>query len=323
MAEARYDRDDQRLLLLAAAQIDAYSVIQLPTGEAAFLDASTATAASAYTENLRTRGKVRVEKTTSQVFLPGQSIYWDHSANKAHYAKVNDRDFYLGVCVEDAAAADIVCTVDLNKRPHYDIDLARDWFDTTTVGTQGLNTMGSFRRGGGNKFILSSTSEAQKMEVVSRDGFAPTTANWIVEMMFVVVAGGAAAEPDFNIGIANGTHATDFDSVTQRLSVHIDGNSTNLNLGSTDGTTTVAYTDTTSDYTAGSTVAVREHWLFDGRDPADVQCYRNGVLQLGSTVFNLAAASGTHFLIAHLEKTSSATVFEVDIERLRCWYSEQ
>lgn len=322
MAEARYRRDDQRFQLLAASQIDAGQVIQLPTGEAAFLEGGGAVSSTANTENLRTRGKVEIEKTTGQVYLPGQEVYWDYSANKLHYAKVNDRDFFVGSVCEDAVSADLTALVDLNKRQRADIDFTRDFFATTYVGTQGVNTMGIWPRAGGRKFIASTTNEAQKFELLSRDGF-DKNANWIIEALFTVVSGGAAGEPDFNIGVANGTHATDFDSVTEYCALHIDGNSVNLNLQSKDGTTTVASTDTTSDYTAGSTVAVREHWLFDGRDPADIQIYRNGVLQLGSTVFRLDNAVGPLFLIAHFEKTAAATVFELDLERFRCWFSEQ
>lgn len=322
MAEGVYDREDQRFVLRASTTYSAGAVVQLPTGEAAVYRSDTALSSGSDSELFATRGKFQIEKTTSMVFLAGQEVYWDHSANKLHYAKVNDRDFFVGVVTADADSASLTAVVDLNKRQRADIDMVRDFFATTYVGTQGLNTMGIFPRGGGRKFIASTTNEAQKFELISRDGF-DKNANWIVEALFTVVAGGAGAEPDFNIGVANGTNATDFDSVTERLSLHIDGNSTNLNLGSTDGSTTVAYTDTTADYTAGTTVAVREHWLFDGRDPADIQVYRNGALMLGSTVFKLDAATGPLFLIAHFEKTSSATVFELDLERFRCWFSEQ
>ncbi len=322
MSEAVFTRDDAYYEHLATGTIDGYQVFQLPTGEAAFLDQSAAISSAANTDRLRTRGKVTINKNTSQVFLSGQEVYWDHSANLAHYTKTNDRDFFLGTVAKDATSAALTCVVDLNKRNKFDIDLNRDFFATTYVGTQGLQTMGIFPRGAGFKYILSTANEAQKFELISRDGFSPS-AKWVVEAMFTVVAGGAAAEPDFNIGVSNGTHASDFDSIAEYCALHIDGNSTNLNLQSKDGTTTVAATDTTSDYTAGATVAVREHWLFDGRNTADIQIYRNGALQLGASTFRLDNATGPLFLVAHLEKTAAATVFELDLERLRSWTCEQ
>ena len=37
---------------------------------------------------IQTCGVYTVAKTTSMVILDGGAVYWDHSANKAHYAKI-------------------------------------------------------------------------------------------------------------------------------------------------------------------------------------------------------------------------------------------
>jgi hypothetical protein len=322
LSEATRVREAADFYLQVAATASAYEVQQMPSGEAAYLERSTALSSGSFTDQWKTDGKVSVDKTASIVLLAGQEVYWDHSANTATYQKVNDRDFYLGTATKDASQSDTKVEVDFNKRQKFDIDMARDCFLTTIVGTQGLNTMGMFPRGGARKLILSTANEAQKMELISVDGFSKD-ANPIVEAVFRVVNGGAASAPDFNIGIANGTHATDFDSVTEYCAIHIDGNSVNINAQSKDGTTTVASTDTTIDYTAGSTVATRVHVLFDCRLPEDIQIYVNGALVLGATVFRLDNAASTQFLIAHLEKTAAADVFEVDVERLRSWTSQQ
>lgn len=322
MSEATRVREAADFYVQAGASVSAYEVWQLPTGEAGYLERSTGLSSGAFSDQWKTDGKVSVDKATGVVFLPGQEVYWDHSANNATYQKVNDRDFLLGVATKDAASADTKVEVDFNKKQRYDIDLARDCFLTTYVGTKGFETMGVFPRGAARKLILSSTNEAQKLDLISVDGFSKD-ANPIVEAVFRIVSGGAGAEPDFNVGVANGTHNTDFDSVTEYCAVHIDGNSVNINAQSKDGTTTVASTDTTIDYTAGSTVATRVHVLFDFRDPTDVQIYVNGALVLGSTVFNVNAVASTLFLIAHLEKTAAATVFEADVEKLRSWTSQQ
>ena len=113
------------------------------------------------------------------------------------------------------------------------------------------------------------------------------------------------------------------DAIAEHCFLHIDGNSTNLNLQSKDGTTTVAATDTTLDYTAGSAVANRVHLLIDGRNLASLRIFINGVRALAGTTFRLDNAASTLFLLAHLEKTSAATVFEVDVDLLRLWTSQQ
>lgn len=323
MAEAVYTRGDDRFQLLAAATLDGGQLIQLPTGEAAFLDDADPVSAATYTDQLRSRGKATVEAATGWQGVAGQDVYWDHSANKLTYLKVNDRDFFAGVLVRDKGAADITAEVDLNKRQRFDIDLARDWFDTAPIGTQAVGGFGEPRvRGGGRKLVLSATSEAQKIDLFSRDRFA-VGAKWCAEFVFSLVDNGAGAAPDLSIGVANATNATDASAITQRLFVHLDGNALDLFAESADGTTTVALTDTTVNVTEGGAVANRVHVLFDGRDPADVQVIVNGALVLGSTVFRLDAATGPLGLLIHLEKTSAADIYEVDIERSRVWYSEQ
>lgn len=322
MAEARYKASDDLYTLLAAGTLDGYGVIQLPTGEAAFLDQEAAVAGGAYTDKLRTRGKVTVEKATGVVLLAGQEAYWDHSANKLTYRKVNDRDFCLGTVVEDATSAQLTAVVDLNKRQRFDIDIRRDPVLTAIIGTQALDTMGVFDRGGARRFILSATNEAQKVDILSVDGFAPG-ANAIVELIFRVPSDGLGTVVDVSLGVANGTHATDADALTEHLFVHLDANNTNLNLQSRDGITTVAATDTTQDYTEGSAVANRVHVLFDLRDLADIQCYVNGALVLSSTVFRLDNATGPLFLLAHCEKTASTDTYELALDALRCWFAEQ
>jgi hypothetical protein len=323
MPEAVYVRADDRFQMLAASTYDAGQLIQLPTGEAGFLYSESPVSTGADTEDLRTRGKATVYKATGVVLLAGQEVYWDHSANNLTYQKVNDRDFYAGIVVANASSAAVSCVIDLNKRQRFDIDLGRDHFDTVLVGTQAVGGFGEPKvRGGGRKLVLSATSEAQKVDLFSRDRFA-LASNWIAEFLFTLADNGAGSAPALSIGVANATHATNASSIAERCFVHLDGNALGLFAESGDGTTTVALTDTTVDVTEGSAVANRVHVLMDGRDPADVQIYVNGALVLGSTVFNIAAATGPLGLLVHLEKTAAADVYEVDPEKVRVWYSEQ
>lgn len=172
---------------------------------------------------------------------------------------------------------------------------------------------------GGSAFLLhTAIAEAQKADLLSRDGWA-IGANAIVEGQFTVLDDGDANAIDFNIGISNGTHATDADSITEACFLHLDGDSLDLYAASRDGTTTVAATDTTVNITLGTPV----YFAIDTRNPADIQIYVNGVLVLGSTVFKLDAASGPLRLLAHLEKTSDDTTAEYHIDRLSCRIAEQ
>lgn len=322
--EARFIRFDDEFLLTAGATVSAREVWQLPSGEAAYLESESALSSGSQTDDFKTRGKIMVDKSTSVVFLPGQEVWWDHSANLATYQPVNDRDFCLGICADEGsvAASALKVTVDFNKRTRYVVDNDRDGHESVFVGTQGLNTMGVFRRGGAHKMILSATSEAQKMDMLGVD-FRAVGAKMIVEGMFRIVSGGAAGEPDFNIGIANGTNATDADSITQHVFLHIDGNSTTINAQSKDGTTTVAATSTSTTYSAGSAVANRVFFQMDCRDLTSVKIYINGARVLSGTTFRLDNASGPLTTLAHLEKTASTTVFEANIDFLRMYTSQQ
>lgn len=322
MPEATFERDDARFVsYLAAANYADGEIIQLPTGEAGVLDRTTVSSGSR-TDGFRTRGKFTVEKTVGVQLLPGQEAYWDHSTNKATYQKVNDKDFCLGTVCADAAGTALTCTVDLNKRQQADIDLNRDHFDSVIIGTQAVDTMGLYQRGGGRKLILSSTSQAQKVDLFSRDRFA-VASNWVVEYLFTVPSVGSGTEPDLNFGVANDTNATDVEAITEFCVVRVNGNALDLFADSDDGSTDVGETDTTVNITAGSAVSNRVHVLFDGRNPADIQIIVNGALVLDSTVFRLDAAAGPLGLLVHLEKTSSASTFEAALERARVWYSEQ
>jgi predicted RecA/RadA family phage recombinase len=264
-------------------------------------------------------GVYRVPKTAGIAVLDGGRVYWDHSANAAHFKKVNDRDFYLGRAVGDAAAADTTMLVAFDVDPPYDIDLLRDGYLTVPVGTQAL---GGFlppqRQGGALFFQLSATNEAQKLDALSRDRFA-TGANAIAEFIILLPNGGSGAASDYSVGLANGTHATDADAITESLFFHLDGGSTNINAESDDGTTEVAATDTTKDFVAGTAVANRVELWIDVRDPADARFYVDGVEVLAATanLGNVAAAAGPWGLLVHLEKTAGTETADLVVEAAR------
>lgn len=319
MPEATFVRDWDQTRLTLTASLGAGELIQLPNGKAGFTD-GTAGYSSGDKPVLKSSGVVAVPKTNGIVLLDGGPCFWDHSANALHYKQVNDRDFSAGSVVGDYASGDTIAYVNLNDQPQYLVDIARDAFITSLTGTVAVSGCNIFRRGGAHNFVLSSTSEVQKLDALAVNGFAPG-AQWVVEGAFRVISDGAGTAADINLGIASATHATDADSIAEHLFIHLDANNTNINLQSKDGTTTVAATDTTIDYTESSTLANRVEFWMDGRTKsggtADIQCYVNGALVLGASTFRLDNAVGPLFLLAHVEKTSAADTYELALDWLR------
>lgn len=323
MADAGFSKPASPIYQTAQGAVAVGEVRQLADGRAGVFVGSTA-ATTGDSTGFRTDGIFVMPKAATFSALDGMPAYWDHSANAINYKRTGDRDFYVGRFYLDATQAATECSVNLNVPENlWDVDLLRDAYLTVPTGTQAL---GGFlppqRRGGSLTLLLSTTNEVQKADALGVDTFSKN-ANAIVRMIFRVVSDGAGAAPDFNIGIANDTHATDADSIANYLFVHLDGNSTNINLQSKDGTTTVAATDTTLDYTEGSALANRVEVWFDLRTPEDVQVYVNGVLALAATVFRLDAAANELRLLAHLEKTAAADVYEVAVDALQAKFSEQ
>lgn len=308
----------------AAAAIATGEIQQLADGRAAFYTGLDA-AASGDRTNWQTEGKCTVTKTASQVWIDGAPIWWDHSANSATCIPpmaAGDRDFYLGTADGDVASATTTGVVNFNVEPSHIIDLARDEFATiivkTVVGSTTVEVPHVEPRGGGTAMILGTTAEAQKVDLLSGRSFA-LASNWIVEGIVNIVTNADAAAGDFNIGVANATHASDADAITESCFLHVNGADTNIYAESDDGTTEVAATDTTIDFTAGTAFS----FAMDGRNPADVQIYINGVLVLGGTTFDVSAATGPLKLLAHIEKTSDDSPGTFVIVKLTCRTAEQ
>lgn len=317
MPEATFVRDFDKTNVTLAASAGIGEVRQLADGRAGWLDYATAKS-SGDKVDFKTAGCVAIPKASGVVILDGGRVYWDHSANQATYTTANDRDFYVGTAQGDFGSGDVIVYVNLNVQQRNILDIANDPFVTAIVGTQALGGLGLLRRGGAHNIILSSTSEAQKVDILTRAGFA-TGANAIIEAIVNVISDGAGTVVDVSVGAANGTNATDADSITESLFLHLDANNVNINFESDDGSTEVAATDSTIDYTEGTPFEV---W-FDMRDPADVQVYVNGSLVLGSTTFNVSAATGPWKLLVHVEKSSSSDTYEIDINRLTARIAEQ
>lgn len=324
MSDATLVRGQHDMRLVAANAVAAGECWQIADGRAAVYAGQNA-AASGDRTAFTTTGQFTMPRTASIVTLDGGRAYWDASASLVHFKKVNDRDFYLGRFIGDSASADTTCVVNLNVDPRYDIEVNRDPCLSVTAGTAAAGGFGfPIQKGGAETILITSTNEAQKCDLMSVDGWAPGTANAIVEFAFRVISGSAAGTVvDVSLGIANGTNATDADAITEHCFIHMDAGSTKINAQSKDGTTTVTSTDTTLTVTAGSALASRVEVWMDTRIPGDVQIYVNGVLVLGSTVFDLSHATGPEFLLFHVEKTSSTDTYEIALDWMRARFAEQ
>jgi predicted RecA/RadA family phage recombinase len=292
-------------------------VIQLPDGRAGVVLADVT---SGNLTSVDVSGIFEVPKTTSMVLLKGGRTYWDHSANKAYFRAINDRDFYLGSVYAAAASAATTVQVRLNGRVEYAVDAVRSPGLSVPVGTAAAGAFGRGVgwKGAGLNLLLTATSEAQKVDWLSKDGFA-VGAKAVVEFAFSVPTGSAAGgAQDLSIGVADGTHATDADSVANHVFMHFDGNAVKLNFQSkSTGKVTVTAQDSLTTLTAGQTNAagVRKEVWMDFSDPTDVQCYVDGVLVLAASLFDVSGAT-TLQLLAHLEKTTGTETAEVDVDFL-------
>lgn len=312
MAEAYSPYEGSPKIASAAAAYTGGQVIQIANGRAAVVPVDIDSGKPLQPIDT---GNYVVAKTTSQVWVDGQPIYWDHSANSATcLTPTSDRDFFLGSAVGDAASADTTGRVNLNVAPSYIVDLRKGVW--TSEATNGLGT--TVLAGGGIQLAFDAVSEAAQAADYSERTF-PIASNWILEGRMAVFNIGDNAALDIDIGVASASHATDFESVAEFVALHLDGNALDIYAHSDDGTTDVAPTDTT----VNAVDDTYFDFVIDGRDPTDVQIYINGVLVLGGTTFTLSAATGPLKAIVEIEKTSDDTVADVRVDYLRVRTAEQ
>lgn len=271
---------------------------------------------AAVLDALTVLGIFLVQKTTGIVILDGGNVYWDVSAGKAHYRpEVGTADFHLGVAVGDAASAATTMRVRLNERARYLIDSRFGLWTTEATNGEGVTSL----YGGGAKLSFDAVAEAAQAALYSERG-VPANSNPILEGRIAIYNIGDDAALDIDIGLASGSHATDFESVANFVGLHFDGNDLSIKVMSDDGTTDVAAADSTID-------AVDDTWLefwIDARNQSNVRIYVNGVdiVPVGTTL-TLAAASNALKALAMMEKTSNDTVADLRIDFLRVRTADQ
>ena len=316
-SEALVYKDPPPLEFTAPVALTSGEVFQLPDGRAAVVAGLAGFAAGdwacAYVQ-----GIYSVQKTASIALLKGGKVYWDRSANKAHF-RPQSGDFFLGTVVADAAGTDTTVDVDINVVPQYAINLdgapsGTRWTEAITGAGQGLVTEATM--------VQYTTLSCDNGDEVAMAAIYPTDVRDHIPVADGPIFEARVAIPDIgddgqlniNVGLANGTHATDADAITESVFIHFDGSALDILAESDDGTTEVAATDTTIDALADNTIF--EIWI-DCRDLTDIQIYIDGVNVLPASVFKLNAATGPVFPIAHIEKTGSTTTCEVWIEWMR------
>jgi hypothetical protein len=311
-------RDWNRLQYISQGSIPAGKIWQTRDGRGSVYPGTVAGAATD-TLTLYGSGQPNVVANSAVNILDGGPVYWDRTNGYATFKRVGaNRGFFLGSAVGDSLLAASM-TVNENIAPRYDVDLERDPWTTAVIGTQAAGGLGPpGLRGGALDFLLTSTNEAQKVDALSDDGII-TGSKGIFEAAVKVINGGASTHAKFYIGLANATHATDPTAVAEYIYFEIDSNVTKINAQSSDGTTTVAKTDTTKTYTTNTRF---ELWI-DVRDPTNVKLYVDGVRVLSGTTFSLAAGASNLFLLAWLGKTASTDTAEFQVDWCRVRTAEQ
>lgn len=300
MSEAALYKDADTITILAPAALASGQVVQLPDGRAGYVMGLKAVAAGDPVE-IQVGGQAVVAKTANVEILPGDELRWDRSANTATPLNaIADADFVIGTAVDGAAAADTTVVVALNKRPVYAIDIFRDRSDSVIVKTAG--TPAVTWTPGCATLTFSTTAEAQKVDIMSAAAI-PVGVPFIAEGRVAAFDIGDDAALDFNVGIANGTHASDADEIAESVFFHLDGSALDIKAESDDGTTEVAATDTTVDAVDDTFFDFR----IDARDLSDIKLYINGARVLSAKTFKLDKATGPFKLLVHVEKSANDT----------------
>lgn len=295
--------------------LSAGEVRQLADGRAGVFPSFFALAAGASAE-FRADGKWTMPKIASKVCLDGFPAWWDHANNYVTPLRpISGRGFKVGSFIGDAASADTTCAIALNITPRPQISL-RDGEVWTNEATNGLGTTPLL--GGGFQMAFDAVAEAAQAANYSART-VPIAGNPMMRARVCVADNGDNAALDIDIGFANASHATNFESIAEFVAFHYDGNALDIFAHSDDGTTDVAPTDTTVNFVEGT---YHELWI-DARTPTDIQMYIDGVLVLGATVFTLGNATGPIFPIVNMEKTSDDTLADFRVAELDVYFREQ
>ncbi len=319
-AEASYLGNPDTVSFTAVAARASGEVIQLADGRAAIV-AGLKAAAIGDQVTAHVRGRFTVSKTASIAFIKGGRVFWDRSAGTATFSRASG-DFYMGVAAADAVGTASSVVVDLNVKQENIVEFDGNpnpdclWTSEATDGvgvtasTLATDTMLSFD-------AVAEVAQAALFPTDAKN-HAPVADGPILELEVAVYDIGDDGALDISFGLANGSHATDADSITEAVLFHLDGTALAILAESDDGTTEVAATDTTV-VAVDDTFA--EFWI-DARDLTDIQLYIDGVNVLPASVFKLNAATGPVFPLVHIEKTNNDSLADVRVKGIRLRLSD-
>ena len=309
MAEAAISKDANANAydITAPEALDGGEILQLASGRAAFT-AGLLGIASGDPATLIYAGQVTITKIATCSVLDGGKLWWDRSASSATGIRTAD-SFYIGTAVGDAAYAATSVVVDLNAIQAPQIELGKGAW--TNGVTDGLGVTAGTLGGNELKLCFDAQAEVAMAALYSVDTI-PVADGPILEGRFAIFDIGDHAALDINVGLANASHGTDADAITEAVFIHLDGTALSILAESDDGTTEVSATDTLVDAVDDTYF---ELWI-DCRDLSDVAIYIDGARVLSGTTFVLTDATGPLLALVHIEKTSNDTLADLRVAML-------
>ena len=187
----------------------------------------------------------------------------------------------------------------------------------TKVETLGLGVISSDQPNGVLKFVFDAVAEAATSALYMINAPFDIDDGPIVDFRLAIYDIGDDAALDINFGVANDTHATDADSITESVFFHLNGASLLRLAECDDGVASeVAATSTT--------VTLVDNTFYDFRidltDKTDVTFWYKAVTAvawtqlLSGTTFSMTGATGALTPIVHVEKSSNDTLADVRLD---------
>ena len=316
-AEATFKHDHGTVQFTAAAALASGQLCTLPDGRVGVI-AGLKAVESGDPAAARTNGVHTVAKASGVAMLAGQRAFFVPASNVVSYEAAGR--IYAGIVTKDATMAQTTVDVDLNAyhRPQIDFpDGRQNTWDTTAI--LGLGTVITFDAPPYAILAFDAVAEAAKAVLLAGQSIA-LASKPRMEASLAVYGIGDNAALDINVGLASGSHDTDFETVAEFVAIHFDSPGLSILAHSDDGTTDVAAVDSTLDAVDDTFF----HLMIDASDLSACKVYIHGVRILdgttgADTTLTLAAATGPLFPIVHLEKTSDDTVADVRVRTLRAW----
>ena len=189
----------------------------------------------------------------------------------------------------------------------------------TKVETLGLGVTSSDEPNGVLKFAFDAVAEAATAALYMQAAPIHPSTNPIVEFRLAIFDIGDDAALDINFGLANDTHATDADTITDSIFFHLDGTDLSVLVECDDGTNQTIAVDSTVDLTDDTYARFK----IDCTDLSDIKFYidleagAGYVRVLSTTTFSVAAMTNALTPIVHVEKTSNDTLADVRLDWIR------